>query len=152
MSEGDAIELKVAELNNLIQVWTRKTTGDMNDLISRLNLVDSGDLFRKLGYKFKYDTGEIFKISWKAPRYGFVLANVGNSYKAKSAAGEFIKAKQISSNPRKYQKRKLYSNSEERDWIFHVIETKIDELADLVSNNYAERILERSKIIEGRKR
>lgn len=135
------IRKEIEELNQLVELWTKNTTGSMNDKMQALGLVDTGNLFKKLGFRFRKPNFEIDRVSWTAPRYGFVLPHAKKGYKV--SGGEL----KMQGEERTYEGRKIKKGTGDTDWLFSLIRQKLHDLADKVGNNYADRAVNASAII-----
>ncbi len=132
------------QLNVAVDVFSLALTRQLNDNITGLGIVDTGKLFKSLRYRIRYLAGEADMISWSAPRYGFVLTNVGRGYTYQVTNGAKI-ARKTGQNPNK--KRVLIKGQGDLDWIFKELATGSEKLADLLAEINANRVVAATTIL-----
>lgn len=118
--------------------------------IKQQGLVKSGKLFRALTWKMRMRNGEeVDRISWQAPRYGFVMAHVGRKYTVdrKKTAAVWGVNKSGKRYIKKYDKYELNSNSGPADWFFDILDKEVPGLGDMVANMKANRVVNASDIL-----
>ena len=115
----------VKNINEISRRWALDTAGELLDEIERLNIVDSGTLFRKLRYRLGYHFGEVEKIAYAFPRYGvFVAKGVGRGRGIKSPAA------------------KRYA----RNWYNRPLDDRLPQLAEEIGQAKADAALKAVKI------
>lgn len=114
-----------AALNQDVKSWAQETSGDLLDKISELNIVDTGNLFRRLRHRLGHSFGEVEKISYGFPRYGvFVEKGVGRGRPVGSP-----KAKQYA-----------------RPWFNPTLDNRLPDLANRVARHSANLAVKSIKI------
>lgn len=116
---GDRLE----KLDKEIRAWSRVTRKDLLFRLASLNLeerirLDNEVALKKsLGYKLKKSRGEIEKVSFQFARHGIFLEHgVGKGRPVRSAQANALK----------------------KPWLSVVLPDAIDQLADILANEYAD--------------
>lgn len=135
-----------ADLYNLaVDAWAMEITGTFLDNITSLGIVDTGRLFTALRYRLKSESGQTSQISWKAPRYGFVLANAGKSYTHSLDEGR--RAVISEGGKRRYDKRVIGKGSSSTDWIYKALADGSENLGDIIAKITENRVVDASRAI-----
>ena len=137
MAKNNKVEF--TGVNARILKWKSATTGALKNMVSMLTTEGKGELLNKLrGYVNHDADGTIWSISWKFPVQGiFIIKGVGRGYVIED--GKIMRA------VRKNNALHVIGGTIERhpqDWFNPVIEQRIPELANMISNFYADEAVD----------
>lgn len=120
------------EFNFGVRAWTLKTQGKALDSMTSMGVRKTGTLFRKLRSRLSKERGgeEIELIQFTMPRYGFIQQTQGGKGSTASYEGG----------------KRILRGGKPRPFLRDAIEDRMDELADFVANQMADRNVDHTKI------
>lgn len=139
--------------NKEVDNWALMVTGVMLNRMSAYGILNSGRLFKSLNYKMrKGPDGDFSRISWTAPRYGFVIAQSGKNYTHSLSAGRGKTIRTGNRGPSgrpivKYDKRKFSNKASDADWAFQTLSTQLPKLATVIAQIHKDRVVKAASII-----
>lgn len=155
-----------SSVNPIVKDWSANLKAQIKANLSAQGMRKTGALHASVNIRFRYDSGEINRISVGAARYGWVLSNLGTKYSWRKGllpgqktpvvlSGKFSSV--MGKNGRMYQVPQIKSyvgrkadnkDASRRDWIWSLLDQRITALADAIALAESNRVVNASSVIE----
>lgn len=139
--------LDYTKFNSEVKDWSVKVRQDLLNELNQLGIKQTGNLLRTLNASTKEYFGQTSKVQFRFPRYGvFVEKGVGRGYKINGVGAGLnkINGQHERAFSNKVSSRKLILTRKGRvpkPWFNPVIDQRIDQLSEIVSNNYEDLVI-----------